>query len=294
MIENPLLSVVSVTYNHESHIARMIEGVLAQKLDFEYEFIIADDCSTDGTLTICKKYQAEHPDLIRIISGPSNLGAVANEWRAFEAARGKYIATCEGDDFWTDPMKLQRQVCFLESHPDFSVCFHRYSKYYQKEDRFEDDGNAFLFQDNSSEGVELSMHQFMHHWSTQYLTMVFRKACYDTSLPERYRYFRDTHQVYHLMLKGRCFLFAFVGGVYNITHSGIYSNMDGLEQAKKVLAVDKELWKVNKDKHWKEMCGVVMQDMIDKYKSSYATRVLFLNGSVKKFIRNVIQVCFKG
>lgn len=292
-MQRPIVSVVSVTYNQASHIARMIEGVIGQKVDFPMEFIIADDCSTDGTLAVCEKYRDVYPSIIRIISGPSNIGAVANEKRAIEAARGKYIATCEGDDWWTNPLKLQKQVDFLEAHPDFSVCFHRYRKYHSVEDRFEDDGIGGVFSDASCEGVELSMDQFMHRWSTQYLTMVFRRDCYDNSLPERYKYFRDTHQVYHLMLRGRCYLFAFEGGVYNITHSGVYSNMDGLAQAQKVLAVDKELWKVNHDKRWKEMCAVVMQDMVDRYGASYVMRIFEINHNFPRLIKNLFHVVAK-
>ena len=284
----PLLSVVTVTYNHEPYIARAIEGVLMQDVDFPMELIIADDCSTDGTLRICREYEELHPGLIRVLPAESNMGAVANERRAFEAARGKYVATCEGDDWWDDPMKLQKQVSFLESHPDYSVCFHRYRRYIAAEDRFEDDGIAYLF--DGKEDIEVSMHQCMHRWCTQYLTMVFRRKRYDPSLPERYKYFRDTHQVYHLMLRGRCRLFPFVGGVYNITRTGVYTTMSDLDQAKKVLAVDRELWKVNNDRRWKEMCVIVMQDLMDRFKAPYAFRVFCLTGDVKKLIKNLMTI----
>ena len=283
-----LLSVVIITYNHAPFIERCIGGVLAQKVDFTFEIIIADDCSTDGTTEICEHYAAQTPAAIRLIKSDHNLGAVENEQRAFEAAKGKYVATCEGDDWWDDPMKLQKQVSFLESHPDYSVCFHRYRRYIAAEDRFEDDGIAYLF--DGKEDIEISMHQFMHRWCTQYLTMVFRRDCYDTLLPGRYKYFRDTHQVYHLMLRGRCRLFAFCGGVYNITRSGVYTTMSGLDQARKVLAVDREIWKVNRDNRWKQMCAIVMQDMIDRFKAPYAFRVFGLTGNVKKLIKNMISL----
>lgn len=284
----PLLSVVTVTYNHEPYIARAIEGVMSQKVDFPIELIIADDCSTDGTLEVCREFESRYPGVIRILPSSCNMGAVANERRAFEAARGKYVATCEGDDWWDDPQKLQKQVSFLESHPDYSVCFHRYRRFIAAEDRFEDDGIAYLF--DGKEDIEISMHQFMHRWCTQYLTMVFRRECYDSSLPERYEYFRDTHQVYHLMLRGRCRLFAFCGGVYNITHFGVYTTMSGIDQARKVLAVDRELWKVNNDRRWKEMCAIVMQDLIDRFKAPYAFRVFCLTGDVKKLIKNLMTI----
>src|SRR5574344_2319007 len=117
----PLLSIVTITYNHEPFIAKTIEGVLMQQVKFPIELIIAEDCSTDGTRAICQQYAEQYPDLIRLITSESNVGAIANERRAMLAARGKYIAFCEGDDYWTDPLKLQKQVDFLESHPDYSV-----------------------------------------------------------------------------------------------------------------------------------------------------------------------------
>lgn len=121
----PLLSVVTITYNHEPYIAKCIEGVLMQKVNFPIEFIIAEDCSTDGTRAICEDYAAKYPNLIRLVTSESNVGALNNEKRAMLAARGKYIAFCEGDDYWTYPLKLQTQVDFLDAHLDYSVCFHR-------------------------------------------------------------------------------------------------------------------------------------------------------------------------
>ena len=81
-----------------------------QQVKFPIELIIAEDCSTDGTRAICQRYAEEYPELIRLITSDSNVGAIANERRAMLAARGKYIAFCEGDDYWTDPLKLQKQV----------------------------------------------------------------------------------------------------------------------------------------------------------------------------------------
>lgn len=270
-----------------------------QKVDFPMEFIIADDCSTDGTRLICEEYAAKYPDLIRLAFTDCNLGAVENEQRAFISAKGKYIATCEGDDYWTDPLKLQKQVDFLESHPDFSVCFHRFKKIHVASGKEEGDGCDNLFQGSVAGGLEISMHQFMHQWVTQYLTMVFRKDSYDFDTPEKYKYFRDTHQIYHLMLHGRCWLFAFEGGVYQMTGGGIYSTKDSFLQDQMTLAVDTELWKVNKDNDWKDMCAVVMQYMIDTYKGDkcYHKTILWyclckfaIKGNIKDLARNILKL----
>jgi glycosyltransferase involved in cell wall biosynthesis len=118
---NPLVSVVTLTYNHEPYIAQAIESVLAQKTDFPFEYIIGEDCSTDRTRAIVDDYARRHPDVIRVVSGPVNIGAMANIIRVNGVMRGKYIATLEGDDFWNDASKLQRQVDFLERNPEYGV-----------------------------------------------------------------------------------------------------------------------------------------------------------------------------
>lgn len=295
----PLLSVVTITYNHEPFIRKCIEGVLMQKVNFPMEFIIADDCSTDGTRAICEEYAVQYPELIRFVNSENNVGAVENENRALLAARGKYIATCEGDDYWTDPLKLQKQVDFLEAHLDYSVCFHRFKKIHLFDGREERDGCDNLFVGGHVEGIDISMHQFMHQWCTQYLTMVFRKDCYDFEAYRRYKYFRDTHQVYHLMLHGKCWLFAFEGGVYQITGDGIYSTKDSFRQIQMTLAVDKELWKENNDKGWKEMCAIVMQYILNKFTKNKEYRkqlfrcslgLLIITGNIHRFIYNCYSI----
>ena len=120
----PLVSIEIITYNHAPFIRQCIEGVLMQKTTFPYELVIGEDCSTDGTREIVLDYAQKYPEIIRVITSESNVGAFENEKRAYFACRGKYIAICEGDDYWTDPDKLQKQVDFLEEHPDYSMCCH--------------------------------------------------------------------------------------------------------------------------------------------------------------------------
>lgn len=299
-MDKPLVSIVTITYNHEPWISKAIESVLMQKVSFPIEYIIAEDCSTDGTRKICEQYAQKYPDIIKLLPSDKNYGAVKNEHRAFVAAKGKYIATCEGDDYWTDPLKLQKQVDFLEAHPEYSVTFHRYQKHYLKSGRTEDDGCGFMFNDKeNNEFVEISMYQFMHTWITQYLTMVFRKDRYDFEAYKRYNYFRDTHQMYHLLKNGKCGLFNFYGGVYQLTGDGEYSEMDSLKQSQMTLAVDDELWKVNNDERWCEMCAIVMQDIIDNFFDSkrycktllrYSHQVFMQNKDVKRFFKNIKKI----
>lgn len=123
-----MVSVCCITYNHEKFIEQAINGFLMQKTTFRFEVIIHDDASTDGTTDIIKKYEKLFPEIIRPIYQKENqyskgIKKIATTF-VFPCARGKYIAMCEGDDYWTDPYKLQKQVDFLEKNPDYSMCFH--------------------------------------------------------------------------------------------------------------------------------------------------------------------------
>ena len=120
----PLVSVRVITYNHEKYIAQCIEGILMQKTDFPFEIIIGEDCSTDDTRKIVLEYGEKYPEKIRVIISEKNVGAVQNTLRVGDACRGKYQAYCEGDDYWIDPLKLQKQVDLMESDPDMSLSFH--------------------------------------------------------------------------------------------------------------------------------------------------------------------------
>ncbi len=120
----PKLSVVSTTYNQEAYVRDAFDSFVAQQTDFPVEIIVADDASTDATPAIIREYADRHPHLFRPIFRSENLGLNANLTDALSAARGEYIALCEGDDFWIDPLKLSKQVAFLDRHPETAVCFH--------------------------------------------------------------------------------------------------------------------------------------------------------------------------
>ncbi len=121
---SPKVSVVSITYNHEAYIRETLDGFVAQKTDFPLEIIVADDASTDATPGIIQEYADRYPHLFRPILRSENLGIYANLIDALSTARGEYLALCEGDDFWIDPLKLSKQVSFLDQRPETAVCFH--------------------------------------------------------------------------------------------------------------------------------------------------------------------------
>jgi glycosyltransferase involved in cell wall biosynthesis len=123
----PLVSICCSVYNHEIYIRDTLDGFIIQKVDFPIEILINDDCSTDGSADIIRSYAKNHPDIIKPVFQKENQyskGVKPMTQMLFPRAKGKYIAMCEGDDYWTDPYKLQKQVDFLETNKDFSICFH--------------------------------------------------------------------------------------------------------------------------------------------------------------------------
>jgi glycosyltransferase involved in cell wall biosynthesis len=125
----PLVSITCLTYNHAAYIRQTLDSFLMQKTDFPFEILINDDCSTDGTVEILREYQAKYPDVIKPVFHDENVFSQGKRGMfarfLFPIARGKYLALCEGDDYWTDPEKLQLQVDQMDLHPDWALCFHQ-------------------------------------------------------------------------------------------------------------------------------------------------------------------------
>lgn len=126
-MSTPKVSVLVLTYNHEKYISKALDSILMQNVNFNYEILIGDDASTDDTVAILKEYRKNYPDKIRLFLNKVNLGATRNAYNIFMNAKGNYLATCEGDDYWTDESKLQLQIDFLESHRDFVGCTHKFT-----------------------------------------------------------------------------------------------------------------------------------------------------------------------
>ncbi len=142
----PLVSALCVVYNQAQYLRQCLDGLVAQETTFPYEIIIHDDASTDGSQDIIREYADRYPDRIRTILQKENQFSQKKEiWSTFliPEARGKYIAFCEGDDWWCDPQKLQRQADFMEANPDVSICYHQFREYDQlKQDYLPHDNPA--------------------------------------------------------------------------------------------------------------------------------------------------------
>lgn len=165
---SPLLSVLIITYNHEQYIEQTLESVVTQKTAFPFEIVIGDDASTDGTRSLCEAYIKKYPHLIRLLPATKNLGVVPNYIRTLNACDGKYIAHLDGDDYWIDPNKLQKQVDRLEIDPHLTICYTGRKVYYETNNQFCEiiDG-----EDNKRYYVEDFANNTFFHLST----IVFRR-----------------------------------------------------------------------------------------------------------------------
>jgi len=136
-----LVSVCCITYNHSNYIRQCLESILNQKTDFQFEVLINDDASTDGTVNIIKEFKDKFPNTIKPIYHTENKYSKGirsmNARYNFPRTKGKYIAFCEGDDFWTDLDKLQKQIDFLEKEPDYGISCHEAKKFFEKDNKYE-------------------------------------------------------------------------------------------------------------------------------------------------------------
>ena len=119
--DKPVISVVVITFNQEATIAQALDSVLCQKGVFKLELVIGEDASTDGTLAVCKEYAQRHPESIRLLSNGPNLGILGNYTRCIKACTGDYVAILAGDDYWCDGNKLQKQLDYMQEHPEYGV-----------------------------------------------------------------------------------------------------------------------------------------------------------------------------
>lgn len=169
---NCMVSVLMLTYNQSGYIDEAIQGVLSQQTNFPFELVIGDDASSDDTVAKIEKWQKKFPDTIRVFAYKQNKGTIQNFLSTRSECSGKYMAICEGDDYWIYSHKLQTQVDFLESHPDYSSCIHRVINYY------EDKGTKSLSNGGQKEVndiVDLSRGNFISNVSSLFRNDLFQE-----------------------------------------------------------------------------------------------------------------------
>lgn len=218
-----LVSICCMTYNHAAFVRQCLDGFMMQKCSFNFEVLIHDDASTDGTQDIIREYEMKYPDVIKPIYQKENQyskgidpGLKYNAPRA----KGKYIALCEGDDYWTDPYKLQKQVDFLESHPDYVMCSHRFNQYIQDKNLLEEE------KDLTFQGADYDLKNLIGgKWLTQTLTVMYRRSALDLKEYESYGMSMDIILFYALLKNGKGYCFPDIMGTYRLHGGGVWSEV---------------------------------------------------------------------
>lgn len=226
-MSEPVVSICSITYNHAPYIRQCLDGFLMQKTNFPFEIIINDDCSTDGTTEIIKEYAEKYPDLIKPIFHEENQYKKGVRGMfvkyVFPKAQGKYLALCEGDDYWIDPLKLQKQVDFLESHKEYSMCFHR-AKIKNEIKAYTGCKYDFI------EDKDYTANELFKDWLVPTASMLFRKEIIDNNKTDKRIQSGDIIFVLRCVEAGKVRGFKEYMSVYRVQNTGLTYNKEYLRE----------------------------------------------------------------
>lgn len=223
-----IVDIVMVTYNHEKYIEKAITSVLSQKTNFVYRLIIGDDCSTDGTTSICERYSNNNPDKILLLKANKNEGIISNYLRCFKECTAEYICILEGDDYWIDNLKLEKQVKLLEKDKNIGLVHSNYTMYLEKYGKYKKTTKKLLTYCQNNQGNiydELILHNFICP-----LTVMFRKRFLEII---DFSYLVNNHIItvdyfiwLNISLKSKIVYENEIFGIYRISDTSISNNSD--------------------------------------------------------------------
>lgn len=214
-----VLSVALITYNHEKYIRQALDSILMQETDFDFEIVIGDDCSSDSTPDICNEYVLKYSN-IKYEKYDKNGGVSANWRKTIERCNSKYVALIEGDDYWTENYKLQKQVDFLEANKDYSLCFHNHIRIYDNEPLRQPDMRA----NHIVNDKEYNVRELYKKWPIHTVTTCFRREKLRFSETFDKYFFCDWYVFIWLAENGRVMGFKDVMSTYRLTGKSITGN----------------------------------------------------------------------
>ena len=249
------LSVRLMTYMHESFVNQAMDGIMMQKTDFKIEVVVGDDFSTDRTLEIIKSYKNTESIDVKILKREKGdeywrkrqkLGRLYNFTNILENCTGKYIALLDGDDYWTDPLKLQKQLDFLEGNEEYSFCFTRFQTKDERTNTFLDDENSKHFDKNQS-FIDYDFERFYKGWHIGTQTVMFINTPETKNFYKQYQLPRDMHLYVELLKQGKGACLKDFCAVYRLTGKGVYTSTSKFQQIIKGAKVYEDIYKSNKD-----------------------------------------------
>lgn len=223
--KRPKVCIKCITYNHGEFIRETLDGFLMQQTDFPFVAVVHDDASTDNTADIVREYAERYPDIIFPIFETENqyrkpggpLTKIMQD--AIDATGARYVAMCEGDDYWTSPHKLQLQADFLDTHPDYVLTTHHHKILSQYDGQLSE-GIVVPSQD-----IDLKSYIKRDHWIFQTLTLMYRNEAMEPDRMMKYKDRKDLVFIYHLLTHGKGYYFEEDMGVYRLHGGGVWSSL---------------------------------------------------------------------
>lgn len=243
MMKEYTVCALCLVYNEEDYICATLKGFVTQKTNFPFIAVVIDDASTDHTADIIHQYEQEYPDIIKGIYLEENHYSIRKpKFPYYEEFyhQATYFAICEGDDFWTDPYKLQKQVDFLDAHPDYNLCCHDWNV--KNGDMVTDSPIHHKY----IEPFSFTFATLPYVWITKTLTVLFRRSAIE-NIPS-YKYGRDVHLVYHALKGSKGYFMSDVMGTYTIRGGGIWSKVDLNKRNELTYHLYKELYSYEPNK----------------------------------------------
>jgi glycosyltransferase involved in cell wall biosynthesis len=237
-----IVSVIVLTYMHEEYILNALNSIQNQKVNFQLEILIINDASSDLTDNVISEWLLNEKDKFKIkyFNNIKNVGMSKNFLKALCETTGKYVAILDGDDYWTEPYKLQKQVDFLESNEEYSHCWTRFNKLDEKTNTSKPDSNDRFFV-NKENGTDYSFETLASGWELGIQTLVFRRNRLDIQKFKKYKYFRDIHVIVSLLENGKGFCINSFDAVYRIHGNGIHSGLRSQKQTEVAFKLYREI-----------------------------------------------------
>lgn len=222
MSELTKVSVICLAYNHEKYIRRCLDGFVMQKTTFPFEVLVHDDASTDGTADIIREYAEKYPEIIKPVLQKENQYSKhvrIIQVHLLDKAQGEYLAWCEGDDYWTDENKLQKQVAFLDEHPDYSCCYHRVLCKNLS-------NNSTRYIPAITESRDFSLDEIVQKGAVFHLSSAVIRSYVYKEKPDSLsaKRFGDVTLYLYGAIRGKCYVLSDVMSVYNHGTEGSYTN----------------------------------------------------------------------
>ncbi|ADV46971.1 glycosyltransferase [Nitratifractor salsuginis] len=273
-IKSPTVSICTITYNHENFIEEALDSFLMQETDFPIEIVIDDDCSIDKTPDIIRKYVEKFPNIIKANLREQNVGMMSNFIENLNRAKGKYIALCEGDDYWTDPLKLQKQIGFLEENNEYILVSANTKIAYEKDGFVKKEIHK-----NFSRDFDFSVKELMVLDTSPVATLTasFRNIVKDYSKIPFERYWAGDKQLWmYLMQFGKGRYMNQIFGVYRKHTGGVTSNLKK-DRTSKILHIRNRM---NNHEEWNKFYTNKYNDEIEalRHKEYFALSILYLKG----------------